>query len=230
MTCCLNKNIYSRSKNWVSLIKSVEIRQKRAVRPYYANLYAYAANNPVKYTDPDGNIIILIGGCVNAGAGTGGAECVGGYILIDGKGNVSVGMYSTTSVGAFASYGWSAGGEITIAPFATDFSDIAGYSLSAGGSGPTPLGFNAGGEVGFNPNAEGPLAKLKSVTITIAATTPGLPEGHIYNNYTVSLFEISLTKEKSSQVQQQIQTYMDNEDYEGLQNYLNEVSKEAFNE
>ena len=36
------------------MINSVEMRQKRAVCPYYANLYAYAANTPVRYTDPTG--------------------------------------------------------------------------------------------------------------------------------------------------------------------------------
>ena len=32
----------------------MKIRQKRADCPYYANLYAYAANTPVRYSDPTG--------------------------------------------------------------------------------------------------------------------------------------------------------------------------------
>lgn len=39
MTCCLNKNIKSRSKNWVTLINSVEMRQKRIIDPKNINLW-----------------------------------------------------------------------------------------------------------------------------------------------------------------------------------------------
>jgi hypothetical protein len=41
-------------KNWISLGKHLEIRHKTI--PYYGDLYAYAANNPVRYVNPDGRI------------------------------------------------------------------------------------------------------------------------------------------------------------------------------
>ena len=43
------------SKNWVITLNSLKIQQKNYFSPQNSNLYAYAANNPVRYIDPDGN-------------------------------------------------------------------------------------------------------------------------------------------------------------------------------
>ncbi len=51
------KKFAASSKNWVTTLNSLEMQLKKQVRPQNSNLYAYAANNPVKYTDPDGNYL-----------------------------------------------------------------------------------------------------------------------------------------------------------------------------
>ncbi len=50
----LNKKINHRIKNWLAPVKYAEMQSKNVVWNQYTNLYAYAANNPVHYIDPDG--------------------------------------------------------------------------------------------------------------------------------------------------------------------------------
>jgi len=56
MSCCVTKNYYSPQKKWILLLHTAEIRRKTQVRQPYCNLYAYGANNPVHYIDPDGRV------------------------------------------------------------------------------------------------------------------------------------------------------------------------------
>lgn len=173
----------------------------------------------------------MLGSASNAGCGTGVAENIGYYLLTDWKGNVSFGVYSTSSVGAYVGIGASTGAELTIAPFADEFEDIAGYSLSAGGSVGLFGVFSIGAEFGYNPDAKTTKDKFKSLTIAVSGSF-GIPgsspvEGHIYNNYTVKLSEIKISDStKSKEIQKKIKKYYDKNDYESLSNYLASLTKE----
>ena len=89
MTNCRLKKIETFSKNWVNTLNSLKIQQKNCFSPQNGNLYAYAANNPVKYTDPDGNSTevtldddgnyVVCGGCAD--------DDVNIYIIQNGERN-----------------------------------------------------------------------------------------------------------------------------------------------
>ena len=55
MTSLKQKSHFSQPVCWLSDSKNCEIQHKKTFSPTYGNLFAYAANTPVKYTDPDGN-------------------------------------------------------------------------------------------------------------------------------------------------------------------------------
>ena len=54
MTSAERKNYRASSKSWLSAVKFAETRRIRLAAPANCDLYHYAGNNPVKYTDPTG--------------------------------------------------------------------------------------------------------------------------------------------------------------------------------
>ena len=58
MTETERKFYQNSSKSWLSVVRSMETRGKKQLLPSNGNLYHYAGNNPVCYTDPDGKFSI----------------------------------------------------------------------------------------------------------------------------------------------------------------------------
>ena len=201
------------------------------------NLYHYAGNDPVKYVDPDGKFIVMIGGCFNAGAGVGAANNTGAYLLKDDTGCWYWGVYSTISEGAVFGTSRSAGIEVTLAPFATQFSDIEGFSTSVGGSislkvisSFIPSFISGGLEFGFNPDASGTNKKIKSLTASVSVTVgkPGtLGEVHQYSNWTFKINQWKIAEPTNNdEISEKIYQYLIDKDYEGLRSFVNSYGEE----
>jgi hypothetical protein len=131
------------------------------------HLYHYAGNNPLKYTDPDGNLTIFFGFSAQAGAGSGVQVGKGLYVAVD-KNLLRIGSYTSKGIGT--EYGAQAGAGLVLGIDKSN--DIAGQSVIAGGS--FGEGMYLGTDVSISLK-DGPSSI--SVGIGLGAGTP--VEGHI---------------------------------------------------
>lgn len=168
----------------------------------------------------------MVGLSSTSGIGTGGSKNTGAYICIPGNGrDITLGRYTQGAVGGYVSLGISMGVELTIAPSATDFKDIEGFSLIAGGSGKIPVG-SAGLEIGYNPQAKGVLAKLKSATISVTFSTgasllPG--EGHVFSADTQQIGQPINISEKIEEIELKVNNLIKENKFDELKQYISDL-------
>ena len=102
MSCFVTKNYYSPQKKRIWLLNTAEIRRKTHLRQPYCNLYAYGANNPIRYIDPDGRDIYSV-----TFLGAGAKLIIGGSVSIgfswDDKGTIALTVTGGAGVGVEAS-------------------------------------------------------------------------------------------------------------------------------
>ena len=123
------------SHNWLSAVKFAETCRKLRPVPTNANLYHYAGNNPVKYTDPDGKVVnFVIGaaiGFVTAAVSEIGEKMMSGQSLSEAAKNTFTSGKSWAVMGASAAIGAATSGVSGIAVKAATSTSKAVISLAA---------------------------------------------------------------------------------------------------
>ena len=203
------------------------------------HLYHYAGNNPVKYTDPTGEWVLSIGFFGSAGAGAGGSVSGGVAIGYSKEKGITMGIFSSESIGAEFAPNASGGVFTSLDVFSTGVESGITQTMTIGGS--ADLGISVGGDITLDLDTKElgltiDASKAKGAggnTGTSAKLGVGVSvtggEVHVRYNSTqtkaTSLKTVTdLVSNKVNQVKEKTKNYI----IESIENYLVEPIAESF--